>query len=494
MHGVPVNVIELDIQRDKKCDFTRQMVQKEWLQRIDQGEFHAVILTPPCSTYSRASWANDRGPYTLRSRRYPRGFPWNSFTRKQKAQLGTVLAEFSFEAFKRQLRHGEVVMEQPEDLGKTKEEKIPGDCPASMWQMPQFAALLQQPGVRTVVFPQLSFGTASVKPTRFLMKLQGDLHQAMYEGPPQFDSSWRYTGPLPPMSGEPLIGRDQHGFKTAQAAAWPPALCEWVASKIFTSYLQVREKGEDHLFDRSIEVDELEGGGFSGGSAQVTGSSSSKLREGGHQAAKKQEEAPVDPTYPPFPGGKGPARQCVWKGMHTPFHDGGGLASPGRWPRELRRYPHSSRWDSLRSEVERVCRRHASCLGGLEREAFRMAKGGESFSLVKNDAMLDELRAVMVATMGMSKEELVVAEGQPFRLRLMSKLLEEAGDCDYGFLRRAEDGLPVGVLEQLPRTPGIFERQEKWNLEEVDQGDAAFVKANYPSAEDHEGHLIPFGG
>ena len=426
-----MSVIELDIQRDRKCDFTRQSIQKKWLQRIDQGEFHAVILTPPCSTYSRASWANDRGPHPLRSRRYPRGFPWNSFTRKQKVQLGTLLAEFSYEAFKRQLRHGEVVMEQPEDLGKTRNERIPGDCPASMWQMPQFEALLLQPDVRTVVFPQLSFGTPSVKPTRFLMRLHGELHPAMYEGPPQFDSSWRYLGPLPPMTGEPLIGRDQQGFKTAQAAAWPPALCEWVASKIFTSYLQCREMGEGHLFGRqfeeghSFEVGELKGVPFSQRRGEGLAVDAQEI---GSLARKDTQGSQVDPTYPPFPGGQGPARQCVWKGMHTPFHDGGGLASPGRWKRGLRRYPQTCRWQALRSEVERVCREHAAQLGGLEKEAFRMSKGGEGFSLVKNEVMLEELRSVLVASLGLGNEVLVVAEGQPFRLRLMAKLLEEAGE------------------------------------------------------------------
>ena len=248
VHGRQLNVIELDIQRDKRCDFTRQVVQKKWLQRIDNGEFDAVVLTPPCSTYSRAPWANDKGPYPLRSRRYPRGFPWMSFKRKQKACQGTVLAEFSYEAFKRQIRRGDAVMEQPEDLGKTKVVRIPGHSPASMWQMPQFFQLLKEPDVRTVVFPQKAFGIESVKPTRFLMKLQGSLHPAMYEGLPQFDEDWSYLGPLPPMSGVPLIGRDANGFKTSSAAAWPPQLCEWVATKIFTSYLQHSVEGGGSSF------------------------------------------------------------------------------------------------------------------------------------------------------------------------------------------------------------------------------------------------------
>ena len=48
------------------------------------------------------------------------------------------------------------------------------------------------------------------------MKLHGDLHPAMYEGPPQFDEVWKYLGPLPPislvvMSMASKRPRQQHG-------------------------------------------------------------------------------------------------------------------------------------------------------------------------------------------------------------------------------------------------------------------------------------------
>lgn len=103
------------------------------------------------------------------------------------------MADFSFEAMRRQARHtGHLAfMEQPEDLGLTKNSRIPGHRPASMWQFPQFDLALQE-GLRTVVFSQLDFGTESNKPTRFLMKWDGELHEAMIEGPPQFDAQGFY--------------------------------------------------------------------------------------------------------------------------------------------------------------------------------------------------------------------------------------------------------------------------------------------------------------
>ena len=44
-------------------------------------------------------------------------------------------------------------------------------------------------------------------------------------------------------------------------------------------------------------------------------------------------------------------------------------------------------------------------------------------------------------------------------------MLEAAGDPGRDFLRQAEEGLPVGILDPLPRTPHVFEEQLKWPLE-----------------------------
>ena len=49
-HGVEVEVVELDIQRKQRDDFSLQHVQKRWLQRITNGEFFAVTATPPMCT------------------------------------------------------------------------------------------------------------------------------------------------------------------------------------------------------------------------------------------------------------------------------------------------------------------------------------------------------------------------------------------------------------------------------------------------------------
>ena len=212
---VQVEIHEVDIQRSRKMDLTNPKVQRRHLQAIDSGAYDAVILTPPCSTFSRAVWANDRGPYPLRSFFCPRGFAWNVKSRRAKAELGNILGDFSYEALRRQLRHPRrfAAMEQPENLGRVKKMRIPGHWPASMWQFPQHQDLLKEfPELVTVALAQVDFGAAYVKPTRLLIRTSGPLHNEMYPGLPSFDADGWYMGPLPRKQGEQLIGHGDGGI------------------------------------------------------------------------------------------------------------------------------------------------------------------------------------------------------------------------------------------------------------------------------------------
>ena len=82
----------------------------------------------------------------------------------------------------------------------------------------------------------------------------------------------------------------------------------------------------------------------------------------------------------------------------------------------------------------------------LEREAFRMAAGGEQgCSLAKNEKLQSQLRQLWkdwLEAQDLGEKDLLhQAEGQPLYLRLLRGLLEAAGDPDREFLRRAEEGL-----------------------------------------------------
>ena len=464
-----VEVTELDIERDRKCDFTRPGIQKKWLQRIAAGEFHALVSSPPCSTFSRAPWANDRGPFPLRSRESLRGFAWNSPKRKTKARWGNVLADFSFEAVKRQLQHPNtfVLKEQPEDLGRTRRPRVGGQSPASMWQFPQHQQLLESfPDLLTLVFAQSDFGTASPKPTRLLLRTSGPVHDEMYVGKPQFDENWFYLGPLPRKEGGQLIGQTDGVFNAA-AAAWPAEFCKWVAGSILTTW-------DSGLVARG-EVEE---------GAEVA----TELHGDAGDVHGEVVEDEIDPTYPPSMGGFGPARTCMWKGEEVPFHDGGCLLSPGRWPRKKRKFPGGD-WSSFRSKLrKKVC----DLIGGedlLERECFAMARGAQGCKAVQDEGILEAVRVEMADFLGMRAGNVKRAEGQPFFLGLMKGLLEKAEDGDCGFLGEVEEGVAVGVLGELPRNPHAFEAQRKWPLEEDPEGRYLLEKDNYPSAKEHREHL-----
>ena len=489
--GVQVEITELDIQSDRRSDFTIPAVQKKWLQLIAQGIYYAVIVTPPCSTFSRAVWANDLGPFPLRSSTYPRGFPWNRADRFHKAEFGTILADFSFEALKRQFACGRRIglMEQPEDLGRTNYDRIPGHQPASMWQFWQFRQLLELPDIQTVVFAQSDFGTESPKPTRFLLRIFAPLHAAMRTGLPQFDEHGWYLGPLPRQSGgAPLIGKSKGVFRTAQSAAWPPQLCKWTAEAILTSFLQEWEGGGEinstptsrkrRREEDPAGVEVLE---------TLSASKRRRLEEdrpvpGGHPKV-------VDPMNPPVPGGRGPPRACRWKGLEASFHDGGGLSSPGRWPPERRMKLEGREWVMVRHHILLAAVKRLGSVAEVEKEASRMARGGDSFQLVREEAFLQEIRDILAEKLDIPRQERP-EEGQPFFLDTMKGVLQRAGDPDWEFLEQAKTGLPLGILHEMPRTPAVFEEQVKWSLEGDGWGSAVWQKDNYASAAEHEKYLV----
>ena len=78
-----------------------------------------------------------------------------------------------------------------------------------------------------------------------------------------------------------------------------------------------------------------------------------------------------------------------------------------------------------------------------------------------------------------------MAPGQPLYLKLLRAMLEAAGDPDRDFLRQAEEGLPVGILDPLPRTPHVFEEQLKWPLENSPWEASLAWVPNYSSVEEH---------
>ncbi|CAE7172795.1 unnamed protein product, partial [Symbiodinium necroappetens] len=111
----------------------------------------------------------------------------------------------------------------------------------------------------------------------------------------------------------------------------------------------------------------------------------------------KPVEPDVDPTWPPVPGGEGPARLCQEPWGSKPFHDGAGLCSPGRWDPQRRKYCCEPGWDKLRRRLEDIILDHAGGEAQLDRAPFEMAAKGElGCGLVSDPTLHQKLVGAMV--------------------------------------------------------------------------------------------------
>ena len=171
----------VDIKRSAKQDLSLPKVRDSYLDRIRAKEFDAILLSPPCASFSRATWANFRGPRPVRSYELPRGLEKLTPVERDRVILGNIFADFSFEIATLVAEGAAtfLAMEQPEDLGALPTGPHEGLRPASMWQWPQLADLLEK-GLRTVAFHQASFPYA--KPTRLLLCTSLDMPDFVYEG------------------------------------------------------------------------------------------------------------------------------------------------------------------------------------------------------------------------------------------------------------------------------------------------------------------------
>ena len=190
-------------------------------------------------------------------------------------------------------------------------------------------------------------------------------------------------------------------------------------------------------------------------------------------------------------GGEGEARICESPGKKRMFHDGCGLASPGCWDLEKRRWNKDSFWNNLRKDSMEAVLEHCGGQTHLDRMCFEMAAKGEAgCTLMKDEVLKQKLVDIWCKSLvehGYKGEGLAdIASGQPFRLKLMEALLDRAGDPDHKFLLQGEQGFPVGVLKALPRTPHMYEEQTSWKLEDDPYMKDEVWRSNYESVGEHE--------
>ena len=460
--SIAVEVEMIDIKVRPHLDLTKESVRKRVLSKLQTGHYHAIILSPPCSTFSRAPWSNRQGPRPVRSFVHHRGLRRLTWSERKKADWGNTLMDFTYEliqtAINKEVRF--ILFENPEDLGALQQGPYEGQRPASMWQDEKFLALLQTGQIDTVAFYQQDFGTEYLKPTRLMLR-GFTLHEAFAEGTPQFDDQGFYQGPLQKRQAtNHLIGQANSKFNTTGSEQWPSDFCKWVATQMLTN-------------------------------------SSTPIASGGgdlEQDVKESTDKPyeiLEPDGPKLAGGIGNPRQCRVPGKIKDFHDGAGLTSPGRWDVEQRVWCEGGWIDELRNNILSIIEKGCGGLQKLDKACFEMAiKGEQGCGLVKDESIRNKLIETMKTSLGKRGWNLEdiekISDGQPFRLRLMQALLQELGDADHRFLLDGEKGYPVGVVNPLPRTPHMYEEQTTWKLEDDPYMRDEIWRENYDTVGEHE--------
>ena len=93
-HGLQVFEVDVLV-GGSEHDLLDRVAQDAWLARLEAGEFDAIILSPPCGSWSRANWANEDGPAPCRSRKHPWGFPNLLGAQRRRAESGNEFVHFS---------------------------------------------------------------------------------------------------------------------------------------------------------------------------------------------------------------------------------------------------------------------------------------------------------------------------------------------------------------------------------------------------------------
>lgn len=304
-----------------------------------------VLVTPPCSTWSRVRGANCRGPPTIRSKEHPWGFPWLSKRRQKDADLGNTLIRFMIQVLEVLDMHpyaasGHLVLifaEHPEDLGVIyREEDGIRMFPASIWQLQELRRLAQSLSLKlaTVAFNQCCWQAPYKKPTRLLTHLSALKHWEPNEWP-TFHADGSYQGPLTDACSctpSVTLARQPHddNFRTTATSIHPAAMDRAIAAASIHEFLHAptsSKEGDTQLEHEPGDNDVEEQG--------------KKRKQPAVARTPPEDEGSEEGPEESWPR---PAHASQVQGRDALFARWGwqnGLCLPGRWPVHLRNDPTS---------------------------------------------------------------------------------------------------------------------------------------------------------
>ena len=126
--------------------------------------------------------------------------------------------------------------------------------------------------------------------------------------------------------------------------------------------------------------------------------------------------------------------------------------------------------------------------GDAVKEVFWALVGGkckespfDEFMREAREELDEELRA-----MGYHPERKEGDRKSEVNFRRLKAMLEACEDEDFAWLEEvAEEGVHIGVDQEMPRVPAVFEEKTKWNLDFTEDPFADSMAENYKSAEEN---------
>ena len=403
--------------------------------------------------------------------------------------------------------------EHPEDLGRVyREEDGLAMDPGSIWQWPEVRSLkeIDELQLFTVAFSQCCFGRPYRKPTRILTNIE-ELRRWGPEGWPVFDTANGYLGPLGQCNCNISVSlakkHNNEGFKTSGTASYPSKMDEGLAQAIVSQLLLMatptvgqfgshdKEERDSKRCRKGVIIEES--GMKEQGDHKKTANSGdgekeeceSKGRLGSPCTAVVGEQPREGRSLPEKEGettGSEPIL-AYYKGKRRMIHDGGGLGSPGRWPVRCRRELKKPDAIDVASIVKREFLKWLLGQDQGGRTIFwKLAAGkvqGSPFegSIEGARKALDE----ELSKKGESPRRRVTDRDSEInfrRIAAVGKILD-GEDWEY-LLPMAEEGVPLGVDEEMPRTPEVFEEKLKWAREFTEEELVQVWADNYESAEE----------
>jgi hypothetical protein len=209
--GRKVSVVYVDVLNGDEFDMADQVKFEDLLARVQSGIFCAALLSPPCSTFSRAR-GRPGGPRVVRgvtgAERY--GLRDLKPHEKEAVRLGTLLATRA--AAVASACHGAGIpwlLENPaERTGET-----------SIFNLDELVKLCTMEGIIHNTIDQCMFGSEYKKATDFRGNISIDCRVCNHTRKwVQIDGKWQQA------THPPLRGMSQGGFKTRVTAAYPADL------------------------------------------------------------------------------------------------------------------------------------------------------------------------------------------------------------------------------------------------------------------------------